>query len=269
MDGSSIRHSLQRATGHISFVTDQNRVKRLYQSGSAKLLLPRTHRDMTEAVILNTAGGLTGGDEFKHHLTTRESQLVVTSQAAERIYKSSSGPVEINICLNASDGSVLHWLPQETIFFNKCRLNRNIELHMSADSECLISESMVLGRLAMGETITDCSISENWRIYRDDQLAHAESIRIKGDVNRIVDSAPGLGGAKMMTTILYLGPQAENLGNIILSTSRRCPSNCAVSYWNEKLVVRLVTDHVPTGRSDTMTLLCQLRQQEMPRMWQT
>ena len=268
MDGSSIRHSLQRATGHISFVTNQNRVERLYQSGSAKLLLPRTHTDITEAVILNTAGGLTGGDEFKHYLTTRESQLVVTTQAAERIYESSSGPVEIDIHLNASDGSILHWLPQETIFFNRSKLNRNIELHMSADSECLISESMVLGRLAMGESITDCSISDNWRIYRDDQLAHAESIRIKGDVNRILDSAPGVGGAKMMATILYLGPQAEDLSSIMLSTSRQCASNCAVSCWDKKLVVRLVADHVPTGRSDMIALLCRLRQQQMPRMWQ-
>ena len=268
MDGSSIRHSLQRATGHISFATNQNRVERLYQSGSAKLLLPRTHTDITEAVILNTAGGLTGGDEFKHYLTTRESQLVVTTQAAERIYESSSGPVEIDIHLNASDGSVLHWLPQETIFFNRSRLNRNIEVHMSGDSECLIFESMVLGRLAMGETITDCSISDNWRIYRDAQLAHAESIKIKGDVNKILGSAPGIGGAKMMATILYLGPRAEHLSNIVLSTSRQCPSNCAVSYWDKKLVIRLVAEHVPTGRGDMIELLCQLRQQQMPRMWQ-
>jgi len=224
---------------------------------------------MTEAVILNTAGGLTGGDEFKYHLATRESQVVVTSQAAERIYKSTSGAVvEVDIHLNASDGSVLHWLPQETIFFNRSRLNRNIEVHMSDDSECLIFESMVLGRLAMGETITECSISDNWRIYRDAQLAHAESIKIKGDVNRILGSAPGVGGAKMMATILYLGPRAEHLSNIVLSTSRQCPSNCAVSYWDRKLVIRLVTDNVSTGRSDTIALLCQLRQQQIPRMWQ-
>jgi len=222
---------------------------------------------MTEAVILNTAGGMTGGDQFKHHLTTRKSQLVVTSQTAERIYESSSGSVEIDICLNASDSSVLHWLPQETIFFNRSRLNRNLELRMSADSECLISESMVLGRLAMGETITECSISDNWRIYRNDQLAHAESIRIKGDVNRILNSAPGFGGARMVTTILYLGPRAEHLNNIMLSTSSRCPSNCAISYWADKLVIRLVSNHVPTGKNDTMALLSQLREHEMPRMW--
>ena len=37
-------------------------LKELYQSGCAKLMLPKTYGKMTEAVLLNTAGGITGGD---------------------------------------------------------------------------------------------------------------------------------------------------------------------------------------------------------------
>lgn len=267
MDGSSIWHSLQRATGQIRFTTSQNRLGCLYQSGSAKLLLPKSYGNMREAVIINTAGGLTGGDEFRHSFTTKKSELVITSQAAERIYESSSGSVKVDIYLNAREASVLHWLPQETIFFNKSRLNRKIQLEMSADSECLMCEPIVFGRVAMGETITECNISDNWRIYRGGRLVHAESMRVQGDVKKILNAPSGGRGARMMATILYLGARAEQLGEVIREAARRCSSSYAVSCWDEKLVVRLLTDHVATGRSDMIALLNQVRQQRMPRMW--
>ena len=71
----------------------------------------------------------------------------------------------------------------------------------------------------------------------------------------------------MMATILYLGARAEQLGEVIREAARRHSSSYAVSCWDEKLVVRILTDHVATGRSDMIALLNQVRQQRMPRMW--
>ena len=51
---------LQRAKGQIGFHLHSQKIEKLYQSGCAKLMLPRTYGDMTEAVLLNTAGGITG-----------------------------------------------------------------------------------------------------------------------------------------------------------------------------------------------------------------
>ena len=53
---------LQRARGRIDLHLCGSKIERLYQSGSAKLMLPKTYGEMTEAVMLNTAGGITGGD---------------------------------------------------------------------------------------------------------------------------------------------------------------------------------------------------------------
>ena len=269
MDGSTVQQPLQRATGHIRLSVRRNRLERLYQSGSAKLLMPRTHRDVAEAVLINTAGGMTGGDKYRNDLTIKGSQLTVTSQTAERIYKSNRKPAEVSTLLNVSERSVMHWLPQETIFFNNARLARNIELHMSSDSECLISESIVLGRHAMGENLSDCSISDNWRIYREDELVHSEALRIKGDVPRVLHSTAGLGGARIVTTILYLGPKTEQLAERLGHTLNHYSSNLGISCWSGKLIVRLAAQEVSTGKKDTVALLCTLRQRDIPRVWQT
>jgi urease accessory protein len=231
--------------------------------------MPRTHRDVAEAVLINTAGGMTGGDKYRNDLTIKGSQLTVTSQTAERIYKSNRKPAEVSTLLNVSERSVMHWLPQETIFFNNARLARNIELHMSSDSECLISESIVLGRHAMGENLSDCSISDNWRIYREDELVHSEALRIKGDVPRVLHSTAGLGGARIVTTILYLGPKTEQLAERLGHTLNHYSSNLGISCWSGKLIVRLAAQEVSTGKKDTVALLCKLRQRDIPRVWQT
>ena len=59
---------LQRASGigRISVGTRDGRtvLATLYQEGCAKIRLPNTHSPAVEAVLINTAGGLTGGDRL-------------------------------------------------------------------------------------------------------------------------------------------------------------------------------------------------------------
>ena len=55
---------LQRARGTIDLVIKNGKLERFYQSGSAKIFMPKTYARTIEAVLVNTGGGLTGGDEF-------------------------------------------------------------------------------------------------------------------------------------------------------------------------------------------------------------
>ena len=45
-------------------VEGRSRLNRLAQQGAAKIRLPRSEADPLEAVLMNTAGGLTGGDRI-------------------------------------------------------------------------------------------------------------------------------------------------------------------------------------------------------------
>ena len=104
MDGV-IPPKLQRARGRLGLHLHGSKIERLYQSGSAKLMLPKTYGEMTEAVMLNTAGGITGGDTLDIDLRAQACALVATTQTAERLYRSSTAPAQISIDLIADSSA--------------------------------------------------------------------------------------------------------------------------------------------------------------------
>jgi urease accessory protein len=260
--------SLQRARGQVSLHLNRQKIEKLYQAGCAKMMLPKTYGDMTEAVMLNTAGGITGGDQLDISIQAQNCALVATSQTAERFYKSSTSPARVSIQLKAQESANLHWLPQETILFDGAEIDRTIRLDMQSGSQCVIAESLVLGREAMGEVLQNCHFTDSWRLYRDGVLFHAEQLCLTGDVRDVLAASAGGNAARLLTTIIYAGADAEQAAERlkpIISASR---SASALSCWREKLVVRLVSADAPAGRADIVKLLLALRQQPLPRVWQ-
>ena len=75
MDGTvTVNNTLQRSRGEAGLGFADGNLARLHQRGAAKALLPRTHSSTHEAVLVNTAGGITGGDRYDYpdsytHLT--------------------------------------------------------------------------------------------------------------------------------------------------------------------------------------------------------
>ena len=267
MDGlTSLK--LQRARGQVGLRFSDEKLEELYQSGCAKLMLPKTYGNMTEAVLLNTAGGITGGDKLDVSIQADSSELVVTTQTAERVYRSSTAPAKIDVKLNAKQAATLHWLPQETIIFDRAELDRTIHLDMSKDSKCLLAETIVMGREAMGEDISDCHFTDNWRLYREGQLFHAESLRLVGEVTEIMASLAGGNRSRLLSVILYAGCDAEQVAQELVSVVESCQSNCAISSWDDRLVIRLMSPHPLSARADINRLLRALRGQPLPRVWQ-
>ena len=69
----------------LNFVMTDRKLERFYQSGSAKIFMPKTYAQTIEVVLVNTAGGLTGGDEFGVRVGANgDTHLTVSTQTAER-----------------------------------------------------------------------------------------------------------------------------------------------------------------------------------------
>ncbi len=92
---------------------------RLYQDGCAKIRLPTDHAARSlEAVLINTSGGLTGGDRMSWRVEAEAgAALTLTTQACEKVYRARDGRAEATVSLNAAAGARIDWLPQETILF--------------------------------------------------------------------------------------------------------------------------------------------------------
>lgn len=203
--------SLQRArgSGHVVVAprAGKTRLRTLYQDGCAKIRLPHTHDDSVQAVLINTAGGLTGGDAMDWRAEAGPgARLVLTTQACERIYRSLGDDARIATRLTAGPGAHIDWLPQETILFENARLDRRLEVDLAPDATFTAVEALLLGRQAMGEAARGAFLSDTWRVRRDGRLIHAEASRLSGAA-RQRDGSALLDGAGAFATILAIAPE--------------------------------------------------------------
>src|SRR6187402_1785151 len=125
----------QRAEGrgHLAakWLEGRTRLAEFFQEGAAKIRLPDTFDSSMEAVIINTAGGLTGGDRMDWSVVAApQTRIDVTTQACEKIYKASAGIAEIATRIEVGAGARVDWLPQETILFDRAALSRKLDVDL-------------------------------------------------------------------------------------------------------------------------------------------
>ena len=234
------------------------------EEGAAKVRLPATLPGRPfEAIVINTSGGLTGGDEFAYELNIGSgATLVATTQAAEKVYRSGGPPAHMAVSLGAEAGSRLSWLPQETILFDGASLARTIEADVASDSRLLIVESVVFGRTEMGERDIKARFHDRWRISHAGRLIYADDFRLEHAMPR---GNAALGSARAFATILLVAPDAERH---LEETRALLGDEAGVSAWHGKLVARLLA---PDGFGLRKRLIPAVRrllpEGELPRIW--
>ena len=126
---------------------------RFRAEGAFKCVFPRSDGPC-EAILVNTAGGVTGGDDFGLCAGAGPgSHMVLTTQAAERGYRAASGTARMKAHLTVARGARLEWLPQELILFDGAALHRDLSIDLAQDAALVMIESVVFGRQYMGEAV--------------------------------------------------------------------------------------------------------------------
>lgn len=265
--------TLQRARGvaRVSMRAEGSitRLVEAFQSGSAKVRFPhRLANDPLQAVLLNTAGGITGGDHLTYAVTAGQgARGVATSQAAERIYRRSHGIARVETTLTVAAGAALHWLPQETIVFDRSALARSLTADVDPDGELLAVEAVVLGRAAMGEAARAIDVVDTWRIRRGGRLVFADGLRLDGDSADILRGRATGAGAAAFATLVLVAPDAESRIDAARAALLSCHGEAGASAWNGMLVARFVAAGGQALRADLTGLIEALRGLPMPRVW--
>lgn len=218
----------------------------LYQEGSGKARLPKIFGGgPPEAVLINLAGGLTGGDRFQQTVDLEAgAHVLVTTQAAEKVYKASEGsdPATVNNTLSV-EAAALEWLPQETIFFDGGRLRRSLHADLTGDARLLACEATVFGRTAMGETVGKGYFRDDWRISIDGRFAFADGLLIDGAIQERLDRPAIAQGGRALATVLYVGADAESMlpsARSALEPHRADGARAAVSRRGYVLLARFI-----------------------------
>lgn len=203
-----------RAIGAVRLVARQgensSQIAGLRQSGSLKLLFPRPNGAALDAVILNTAGGLTGGDKMQVDVTAEPAaHVTLSSQAAERAYRAvGSTCATVDVRLTVGAGARIDWLPQETILYDGAALTRTVRVDLHPTARALLVEPVIFGRKAMGEIVRDARLHDRWEVRVDGALHFVDALRLQGDLACQLSRAGVAGGAGAMAAVLYAGPDA-------------------------------------------------------------
>src|SRR5215813_9230357 len=129
---------LQRSIGSCRIVLkgleQRNQIVDVFQRAPVRVMFPQLGDGrFGEAVLINTAGGVAGGDRLDTDVTALAgATITLTSQTAERIYGALDQPARISTTLTAHAAAKLAWCPQETIVFNGARVRRETRLCLSA-----------------------------------------------------------------------------------------------------------------------------------------
>ncbi len=272
---ASLRNEIfagNRAVGRIVLTTAAtagvSRRTRVHEAGSLRVRFPNGGRqDTLDAVIVNTAGGMTGGDCFDVDIKVGAgARLTVTTAAAEKIYRSLGPDTQIGVKLEVGCGGSLAWLPQETILFDQVRLRRSIAVELARDANLLLAEAVVFGRSAMGETVVSGLFFDRWRVRVDRTLTFAETICLDGKIAQRLAEPAIAGAAVAVASVLKIPGDDQDVATV-RAMQQDFAGEVGVSAWNGLAVVRFVAADGAALRRDLTGALTALSAGPLPRLW--
>ena len=243
------------------------RLDRRHQQGSAKAFL---HPGETgpDIVLLNTSGGLTGGDRLAYRVDLAPGcRATATTQTAERAYRSAGGAARVSVRHRVDAGAHLDWLPQETILFEGSHLVRETLIELAPDASCLMLESVVLGRAAMGETVSRTTLRDTRRITRDGRPVLEEPLYLSAEA---LTAGPAiLSGARAFATLALVARGAEDAVARARGVLTEGGVTGGASGFDGRLVIRLMAGDGWPLRRQVARLVAALRPGPLPRVWQS
>ena len=250
-----------RASGAVT------RRARVREDGPLRIRCPGPISDELEAVIVNTAGGVAGGDRLTLDVIVEpDARLVITTAAAEKVYRALDAAATIDMKLSVGARASLAWMPQEMILFDRARLKRAIDIDLAADARLLLAEAIVFGRSGMGEAVHDGFLFDRWRLRRGGRLIHAEATRFDGAIARkLAQPAVAKGGTALATVLIVPGDEVTAAS--VRAVSDQLRGEAGVSTWNGLAVARLCAASGEVLRHDLVAVLSALRGVALPRLW--
>jgi urease accessory protein len=270
---------LQRGDGGAELIlaggANGTAIKRLYQHDPCRVLFPRPEPDDAfSAVLITTSGGLAGGDRIALAIGAEAgATAVVSTQAAEKVYRSAGEDTQVGLRLVARQGAYLEWVPQETILFDGARFARRIAIEVDGASRLLAAETLVLGRIAKGEQFRHGLLHDAWTVRRDGQLTWADALRLDEQIPAVLAHPAGFAGAVAQATVLAIGPGAAALLDTARGLLGSAEGRRSATCLNGMLLARFLGNDARLLRGDVARLVAGLRAAwaglpaRVPRLW--
>jgi len=132
--------------------------------------------------LVNTSGGLVGGDQVTMEATlASDSHVVMTTPSATRVYRTLDATVDQQIRLSVGSNARLEWLPEVTIPFAGSKLRQALHVDLTEGATALVWDAMASGRVAREERWAFTSFENEIRITTASGTSVLERFRIEPD----------------------------------------------------------------------------------------
>lgn len=268
----------QRADGIAEIIFCGNsgvsRLRHLQQTWPCRVLFPSVlHGQRPEVVIANTSGGMVAGDYIGQSFAVQGGAgATITTQAAEKIYRSDGAICKLSTTITAEHGCELEWMPQETILFEGARLRRYNKIFLHSKSVFIAGEITIFGRGARGETFEKGQLYDNWEVHIDDNIVWADKVGIDAGLNAALRHPCAYGDSTAVALIVAWAAdpvEVREQGRVLMQGN----FNGGFTIVNGLVIGRFVSSNAGKLRKFYSKLWIGLRQSagltgsQIPRVW--
>jgi urease accessory protein len=223
--------------------------------------------------LLHPPGGLAGGDDLTVNAHAEAgTQVLLTTPAAGKVYRSAGATSCQRQVLHAAEGARLEWLPQETIVFDGAQAELSTRVHLEPGAEFTGWEVLCLGRPAAGERFARGCCGTRLEVYRNGTPLLLERGRYAGG-GELLAAHWGWAGYPVSATLFATAPPAavEAARAAVTDWSE---GRFGVTWLNGLLVARCLGPQADAARRALIQVWHVLRRAQgrpvtLPRIWAT
>ena len=228
--------------------------------------------------LLHPPGGVVGGDRLQTSVTLGPgAQLLLTTPAAQKLYRSEGARAEISNQLGLGQGARLEWLPSETLAFSAAQAELTTRVELGPEAAFIGWDITCYGMPARGETFDAGRVVSHFEIFRRDTALIVEALDLSSGEG-LLQGAFALRGQPVVGS-LYAVPAAGSISDELVEQVRAAVGAsigpCSVSSLGELLVVRALAQNVESVRAPLIAAWQLLRPAILgrapilPRIWAT
>jgi len=173
------------------------------------LYYDETIPSMAHVFVLSPSGGVLQGDRYRTDIELKNGAIShITTQGATRMYKMNSNYATQMINLNVGKNCYLEFLPEQLIPYKNSRYYQKATFKIDDSATLVYSETIVPGRVAMGELFDYDICCLKTVCYDDKQEIKFHDNCILEPKERTINSL-GIFGNKTTHSIMYVVTKQE------------------------------------------------------------
>src|SRR4030095_10928481 len=205
--------------------------------------------EICQAIIVHPPAGIVGGDQLAIAINVgARAHAQITTPGAAKWYRSAGADAVASTKLVVESGSMLEWLPQESLLFDGARAAITLRIELAADARFVGWDIVGLGRIASGERFASGRLHQTVELCHAGALVWCERAVLDGE-SAALQSGAVLAGAPVFGTMIVAGAVVDDA---LLATCRaiaRTSDGASITRLRHVLVARYRGDSAPAARA--------------------